>query len=126
MESTVVMADIPIYWMMESFSVLTASAVMILLIFWAYISIVECISLLTVIGDRRLKILIGLIRPFKVILLYEITTSLDVCVRQYLLHCLVKYSIKCGDTILYDKHIFDELDDWKTHLCYLTDEGKCR
>ena len=39
---------------------------------------------------RRVQILIGLIRPFTVILLDEITTSLDVCVRQDLLHWLVK------------------------------------
>ena len=35
------MADIPVYGMMESYSVLTPSVVMSLLIFWEYISIVE-------------------------------------------------------------------------------------
>ena len=74
---------------------------------------------------RRLQVTIGLIRPFKVLLLDEITTSLDVCVRKYLLYCLIKESNECGDTILYDTHIFDGIDDWETHLHYLTDEGKC-
>jgi len=74
---------------------------------------------------RRVQILIGLIRPFKVLLLDEITTSLDVCVRQDLLRWLIKESNERGATILYATHIFDGLDDWATHLHYLTDDGKC-
>ena len=68
--------------------------------------------------------MIGLIRPFKVLLLYEITTSLDVCVRQYLLHWINKESNERGATIIYATHIFDGLDDWGTYLHYLTDEVK--
>lgn len=41
---------------------------------------------------RRVQLLLGLLRPFKVLLLDEITTSLDVCVRQDLLQWLVKES----------------------------------
>mmetsp|Transcript_2398 Transcript_2398/g.5160 ORF Transcript_2398/g.5160 Transcript_2398/m.5160 type:complete len:314 (-) Transcript_2398:349-1290(-) len=74
---------------------------------------------------RRVQILIGLIRPFKILLLDEITTSLDVCVRQDLLKWLVRESEVRGATIIYATHIFDGLDDWATHLHYLTDEGKC-
>uniref|UniRef100_A0A7R9ZBK7 ABC transporter domain-containing protein n=1 Tax=Pseudictyota dubia TaxID=2749911 RepID=A0A7R9ZBK7_9STRA len=73
---------------------------------------------------RRVQILIGLIRPFKVLLLDEITTSLDVCVRQDLLRWLVRESDERGATIIYATHIFDGLDDWATHLVYLTDEGR--
>jgi CCR4-NOT complex subunit CAF16 len=74
---------------------------------------------------RRVQILIGLIRPFKVLLLDEITTSLDVCVRQDLLRWLAKESEEKGATIIYATHIFDGLDDWSTHLFYLTDTGSC-
>lgn len=55
----------------------------------------------------------------------EITTSLDVCVRQDLLRWLVRESDQRGATIIYATHIFDGLDDWATHLFYLTDQGKC-
>ena len=72
-----------------------------------------------------MQIMIGLIRPFKVLLLDEITTSLDVCVRQYLLHWLIKESNESGTTIIYATNIFYGLGDWATHLHYLTDEGKC-
>ena len=70
-----------------------------------------------------MQILIDLVRPLKVILFHEITMSLDVCVRQYLLHWIIKESNERGDTILYDTQIFDGLDYWATHLHYLTDEG---
>jgi CCR4-NOT complex subunit CAF16 len=74
---------------------------------------------------RRVQIFLGLIRPFKILLLDEITTSLDVCVRQDLLRWLVRESDERGATIIYATHIFDGLDDWASHLFYLTDTGSC-
>ena len=74
---------------------------------------------------RRVQLLLGLIRPFKILLLDEVTTSLDVCVRQDLLKWLNRESEERGATIIYATHIFDGLDDWATHLHYLTDEGAC-
>jgi CCR4-NOT complex subunit CAF16 len=74
---------------------------------------------------RRVQILIGLIRPFRILLLDEITTSLDVCVRQDLLRWLVRESKERGATIIYATHIFDGLDEWATHLHYLSDSGSC-
>mmetsp|Transcript_6297 Transcript_6297/g.9148 ORF Transcript_6297/g.9148 Transcript_6297/m.9148 type:complete len:343 (-) Transcript_6297:169-1197(-) len=72
---------------------------------------------------RRVQLLLGLIRPFKILLLDEITTSLDVCVRQDLLRWLIRESDERKATIIYCTHIFDGLDDWATHLHYLTDKG---
>lgn len=74
---------------------------------------------------RRAQIFFGLLRPFKLLLLDEVTTSLDVCVRQDLLRWLEKESIDRGATIIYATHIFDGLDDWGTNLFYLTDKGSC-
>lgn len=74
---------------------------------------------------RRVQLMIGLIRPFKILLLDEITTSLDVCVRQDLLKWLTKESEERKATILYATHIFDGLDDWASHLFYLTNKGEC-
>ena len=72
-----------------------------------------------------MQIMIGLIRPFNVLLLDEIRTFLDVCERQNLLNWLIKESNERGATILYATRLFDELDDWVKHLHYLKDEGKC-
>jgi CCR4-NOT complex subunit CAF16 len=58
---------------------------------------------------RRVQIFMGLLRPFKVLLLDEVTTSLDVCVRQDLLQWLVRESDERGATIIYATHIFDGL-----------------
>ena len=74
---------------------------------------------------RRVQIFMALIRPFKVLLLDEVTTSLDVCVRQDLLRWLIRESEERDATIIYATHIFDGLDDWATHLYYLTDTGSC-
>ena len=72
---------------------------------------------------RRVQILLGLIRPFKILLLDEVTVSLDVVVRQDLLLWLKKESETKGSTILYATHIFDGLDDWPTHVHYLNNKG---
>eukprot|EP00602_Paraphysomonas_sp_CaronLab_P003246 CAMPEP_0185018612 /NCGR_PEP_ID=MMETSP1103-20130426/1275_1 /TAXON_ID=36769 /ORGANISM="Paraphysomonas bandaiensis, Strain Caron Lab Isolate" /LENGTH=278 /DNA_ID=CAMNT_0027548475 /DNA_START=155 /DNA_END=991 /DNA_ORIENTATION=+ len=72
---------------------------------------------------RRVQIFIGLLRPFKILLLDEVTVSLDVVVRQDLLRWLRKESETRGATILYATHIFDGLDDWPTHVHYLTNKG---
>lgn len=61
---------------------------------------------------RRVQIMMGLLRPFQILLLDEVTTSLDVCVRQDLLRWLVRESEERGATIIYATHIFDGLDDW--------------
>ena len=74
---------------------------------------------------RRVQIMMGLLRPFKILLLDEVTTSLDVCVRQDLLQWLVRESSERGATIVYATHIFDGLDDWASHLFYLTNNGDC-
>jgi CCR4-NOT complex subunit CAF16 len=72
---------------------------------------------------RRVQILLGLIRPFKILLLDEVTVSLDVVVRQDLLRWLKQESETRKATILYATHIFDGLDDWPTHLHYLCNKG---
>eukprot|EP01035_Chromulina_nebulosa_P022830 gene22830-29567_t len=72
---------------------------------------------------RRVQIFIGLLRPFKVLLLDEVTVSLDVVVRQDLLRWLKRESETKGSTIIYATHIFDGLDDWPTCLHYLNHKG---
>lgn len=72
---------------------------------------------------RRVQIFLGLIRPFKILLLDEVTISLDVVVRVDLLRWLKHESETRGATILYATHIFDGLEDWPTHLHYLKAGG---
>jgi CCR4-NOT complex subunit CAF16 len=74
---------------------------------------------------RRVQLLLGLIRPRRILFLDEITTDLDLLARQDLLAFLREESEQRGATILYATHILDTLDRWATHLVYLV-RGKVR
>jgi len=68
---------------------------------------------------RRVQICMGLLKPFKVLLLDEITVDLDVLARADLLTFLVSECEERGATIIYATHIFDGLDKWATHITYV-------
>merc|ERR1711968_357891 len=72
---------------------------------------------------RRVQILMALLKPFEVLLLDEVTVDLDVVARADLLDFLKEETEVRGATILYATHIFDGLDEWATHLAYLS-QGK--
>ena len=77
---------------------------------------------LTTVSDgqrRRVQILCKLIKPFRVLLLDEITTDLDLLARHDLLTFLREESEQRGVTIIYCTHIFDGLDRWATHVTYV-------
>ena len=68
---------------------------------------------------RRVQLLLGLLRPCRVLLLDEVTTDLDVIARGDLLAFLKAQPT----TILYATHILEGLEEWATHLAYL-DRGQ--
>ncbi|GAQ85986.1 CCR4-NOT complex subunit CAF16 [Klebsormidium nitens] len=74
---------------------------------------------------RRVQIAMGLLRPFKVLLLDEVTVDLDVVARMDLLNFFVQECNQRGATIVYATHIFDGLEDWATHVAYV-EEGRMR
>ncbi|PQQ10922.1 ABC transporter I family member 20 [Prunus yedoensis var. nudiflora] len=68
---------------------------------------------------RRVQICMGLLKPYKVLLLDEITVDLDVLARADLLKFLRKECEERGATIIYATHIFDGLEDWPSHIAYV-------
>ncbi|KAL4202216.1 hypothetical protein AMTRI_Chr02g262550 [Amborella trichopoda] len=68
---------------------------------------------------RRVQICMGLLKPFKVLLLDEITVDLDVLARADLLKFLKRECEERGATIIYATHIFDGLEDWPSHILYV-------
>ncbi|KAG9459864.1 hypothetical protein H6P81_004372 [Aristolochia fimbriata] len=68
---------------------------------------------------RRVQICMGLLKPFKVLLLDEITVDLDVLARANLLAFLRQDCEERGAAIIYATHIFDGLDDWPSHVIYV-------
>ncbi|KAF5738959.1 ABC transporter family protein [Tripterygium wilfordii] len=70
---------------------------------------------------RRVQICMGLLYPFQVLLLDEVTVDLDVVARMDLLDFFREECEQRGATIVYATHIFDGLETWATHLAYIQD-----
>ncbi|KAK9474010.1 P-loop containing nucleoside triphosphate hydrolase protein [Dipodascopsis tothii] len=68
---------------------------------------------------RRVQLAMGLLRPWKTLLLDEVTVDLDVLVRARLLDFLRRETEARDCAIVYATHIFDGLADWPTHLCHI-------
>jgi len=70
---------------------------------------------------RRVQLTMGLMAPWDVLLLDEVTVDLDVLVRDELLSFLSEESVQRGATILYATHIFDGLNTFPTHVAHMRD-----
>ncbi|PPQ63861.1 hypothetical protein CVT24_009487 [Panaeolus cyanescens] len=68
---------------------------------------------------RRVQLCFGLMTPWDVLLLDEVTVDLDVLVRDDLLKFLKSDSEKRGATIVYATHIFDGLNEFPTHVAHM-------
>lgn len=70
---------------------------------------------------RRVQICMGLLHPYKALLLDEVTVDLDVVTRMDLLEFFKEECEQRGATIVYTTHIFDGLETWATHVAYIQD-----
>lgn len=68
---------------------------------------------------RRVQIAMGLLRPFELLLLDEVTVDLDVLGRADLMAFLKQECEERGATVVYATHIFDGLEAWPSHLMYV-------
>lgn len=71
---------------------------------------------------KRIQLYLGLLRPFKVLLLDEITVNIDVIVKSRFMNFLKKEAER-GCCVLYVTHIFDGLSDWCDYVLYLDNNG---
>ncbi|KAL3425669.1 ABC transporter [Phlyctema vagabunda] len=69
---------------------------------------------------RRVQLAMGLIRPWRILLLDEITVDLDLLSRSNFLGFLKKETEKRACTIVYATHILDNLAEWPTHLVHMS------
>lgn len=65
---------------------------------------------------RRVQLCMGLLKPFDLLLLDEVTIDLDVLVRQKLLKFLYDETVERGCCIIYATHIFDGLGKWADRI----------
>merc|ERR1712007_418186 len=70
---------------------------------------------------RRVQIMLGLLRPFKLLLLDEMTVDLDIVGRADFLDFLKSEAKEKKSTVIYCTHIFDGLQDFPSHLLFLED-----
>ncbi|KAL2816387.1 P-loop containing nucleoside triphosphate hydrolase protein [Aspergillus cavernicola] len=68
---------------------------------------------------RRVQLAMGLIRPWQVLLLDEITVDLDLLSRSNFLAFLKRETESRPCTIVYATHILDNLAQWPTHLVHM-------
>ncbi|KAL2146491.1 hypothetical protein VTI28DRAFT_3672 [Corynascus sepedonium] len=68
---------------------------------------------------RRVQLAMGLIRPWRVLLLDEITVDLDVWSRAQFLGFLRRETEQRECTVVYATHILDNLAGWPTHLVHM-------
>ncbi|PWN49113.1 hypothetical protein IE53DRAFT_388690 [Violaceomyces palustris] len=68
---------------------------------------------------RRVQLCMGLMEPWDLLLLDEVTVDLDVQVRADLLEFLMNETIERNATIIYATHIFDGLQSFPTHICHM-------
>lgn len=68
---------------------------------------------------RRVQLAMGLIRPWSVLLLDEITVDLDVWSRARFLAWLRRETDARACTVVYATHILDNLAGWPTHLVHM-------
>lgn len=68
---------------------------------------------------RRVQLAMGLIRPWIILLLDEITVDLDILSRAEFLDWLKRETETRECTIVYATHILDNLAGWPTHLVHM-------
>lgn len=68
---------------------------------------------------RRVQIAMGLLKPFDVLLLDEITVDLDVLGRADLMKFLQEECAERNATVVYATHIFDGLESWPNLILYV-------
>lgn len=73
---------------------------------------------------RRVQLVMGLLRPWRVLLLDEVTADLDVAARRDLLSYLQEETRRTNCQVVYATHVLDGLEDWATHWARLMD-GEC-
>jgi len=69
---------------------------------------------------RRVQLAMGLLRPWTILLLDEITVDLDLLSRHSFLEFLRRETESRPCTIVYATHILDNLAEWPTHLVHMS------
>jgi ABC-type uncharacterized transport system ATPase subunit len=68
---------------------------------------------------KKVRIMIKLLRPFKLVIIDEFVADLDIFSRARFFDYLTDECEKRGAAVVYASHIFDHADTWATHVTFM-------
>jgi ABC-type uncharacterized transport system ATPase subunit len=68
---------------------------------------------------KKVRIMIKLLRPFQLCVIDEFAADLDIFSRKRFFDYLTLECDRRGASVLYCTHIFDQADEWATHITYM-------
>ena len=68
---------------------------------------------------KKVRIMIKLLRPFKLCLIDEFAADLDIFSRKRLFDYFSDQCARFGASVVYATHIFDQADDWASHIAFM-------
>lgn len=68
---------------------------------------------------KKVRIMIKLLRPFQLCVIDEFAADLDIFSRKRFFDYLTRECDKRGASVMYCTHIFDQADEWATHIAYM-------
>ena len=68
---------------------------------------------------KKVRIMIKLLRPFKLCVIDEFAADLDIFSRNRFFRYLTKECKERGASVVYATHIFDQADSWATHIAFM-------
>ena len=74
---------------------------------------------------KKVQIMIALLKPFKVVIIDEFLSELDVVVRDKMFTYLKKECKLRKGSIIYATHVFDDLEQWIDNIVYISN-GRCQ
>ena len=73
---------------------------------------------------KKVQIMLSLLKPFKLLLIDEFISELDILARNHFFEYLNKECKERNASIIYATHILDNIHQWATHVVYISN-GKC-
>lgn len=68
---------------------------------------------------KKLRIMIKLLKPFRLAVIDEFAADLDIFSRKRLFDYFTEQCAKYGASVVYATHIFDQADGWATHIAFM-------
>eukprot|EP00977_Amphora_coffeiformis_P000230 scaffold75_cov165-Amphora_coffeaeformis.AAC.6 len=68
---------------------------------------------------KKVRLMIKLLKPFQLCVIDEFAADLDIFSRKRFFDYLTKECTERGASVLYATHIFDQADEWATHIAFM-------